>query len=1059
MKARFAEFVLDDAERQLLRAGTPVALEPKVFDCIALLVRQAGRLTTVERLRAELWPDVHVGPGALRRIINEARKALGDRGDAQALIRTRKGLGYVFTAEVVRDGALGGLSSAQREQAAPVTWPFVGRGHELALLRERLAAVGQGGLCFLAGEAGAGKTTLLAALRKTRTAPGLWLWGQCAAPEGLPAFWPFRELCEQIARDPELGAKLLPLHAAERRALTIVPELAGTRAAGTRVEAASAEERFEACTAFARVLARLSQEKPLFIVIEDVHWADDGSVLLLETLGRVAREQRIVVFASYRPEAVVVGKPLSALLARTSGREGVTSVELPPLSLDDLRSLLAAVRAPGSAAGAADRGAAPALRGGAAVVLQQQTGGNALLVHELVTHALATDSELDAQLPASLPHIVAQRVSALAPETQRLLGLCAVLGHEFSSSLLAGAAGTAVDAALRELEPALRAGLLQRGDDDPEQLRFTHALLGDALHAGLPAQIKQAHHRDALRAWKRMPDGPARSGALAVHAFFAGGSVPAAERRELCRRAGREAFEALAFDRAALHLGRAVRLLEDGDGSRQAAELTLLWARARWQSDDPMAEVERAFMQAAERARRAGAPVLFAEAAIGYAVGAESPLYFRSASRRPDALALVQEAFELLTRAGEPGAARDDDDHDDDERATEAELADLRHRLAATACWMRGEAGDLADFRAAARLALRCTPHDNSPFRQLSLLALRGVAEPERLEEHDERLLAAIQQLGLSLRQRIEAYVLWMAMCLNRGDLARYESAALEVERLAEQIPQPARFGRLGERISAYVAIPLCARVTSATVRGEFARAEQALAAVAEQAQRLGFARTPEGDNNVFYMLLQLLGYQGRCAALEPALDQHLRASPADAWRASVAKAQFALERGELEAARACYRPLRESGFRPVAGGELQLAKPETLVRIADLCSEIGDASDAAILYEKLLPRAPFCVHDGPLVCLGSYSRALGELARQLGRPDQAQEHLAAAMIMNQRVQHRPEQLRTRLALARVLLEQGRRTEAQAQLEAARNEARELAMAPMLALADRLASS
>ncbi|HMI90565.1 MAG TPA: AAA family ATPase, partial [Polyangiales bacterium] len=1010
----------------LLRAGTPVALEPKVFDCIELLVKQAGRLTTVERLRAELWPDVHVGPGALRRIINEARKALGDRGDAQALIRTRKGLGYVFTADVERDGALASTPPAPPATiSAASSWPFVGRSHELGLLRERLSA-GQGGLCLIAGEAGAGKSTLLAALRKS-SANGRWLSGQCAAPEGLPAFWPFRELAEQIAKDAELRARLLPLQPAERRALRVAPELAGARATGSRAGAVSAEERFEACAAFAKLLCRLSSTGPLFIAIEDVHWADDGSVLLLETIARAAREYPIVLFASYRPEAVAVGKPLSALLARASGRDGVATVELQPLTLDDLRELLGEVRHPGTGPGAAG-------------VLQQLTAGNALLVHELVSHALATDAAFDAELPASLPHIVAQRVSALPAATQRLLGLCAVLGRDFSSSLLAGAAGTAVDAVLDQLEPALRAGLLRRGDDDPEQLHFTHGLLGDALQAGLAGQLKQAHHRDALRAWKRMPDGPARSGALAVHAFFAGASVPAAERRELCKRAGREAFEALAFDRAALHLGRAVRLLEDGDDSRQAAELTLSWAKARWHADDPMGEVERAFMQAAERARRASMPALFAEAAIGYAVGGESTLYFRSASRRPDALSLVQEAFELLTSSDDP------------------ELEELRHRVAATACWMRGEAGELADFRKAAQLALRFAPKSAGPFRQLSIMALRSVAEPERVATTDAQFLAQIKRPGLSVRQRIEAYVLWMAVCLNRGDLMGYESTALEIERLAEQIPQPARFGRLGERLSAYVAIPLCSRVTAATVRGDFARAELALMAMAEHGQRLGIARTPEGDNNLFYMLLQLLGYQGRSAELEPLLDQHLRTSPSDQWRAAVAKAQFALERGDVEAARACYRPLRESGFRPIAGGELQLVKPETLVRIADVCSAVGDAEDAAVLYEKLLPRASFYAHDGPLVCLGSYSRPLAELALQRTRHAQAEQHFADALASNERLGHRPEHVRTRLGLARLLLATSRVQEAQRLIADAAAEARALSMPPMIALADRLAS-
>src|SRR4051812_13532679 len=100
VRLHFGEFVLDRGERVLVRGGIEQALEPKVFDCLALLVAHAGKLTSMEHLRATLWPDVSVGEGALRRVINEARKALGDTGTEQSLIRTRKGVGYVFVGDV-----------------------------------------------------------------------------------------------------------------------------------------------------------------------------------------------------------------------------------------------------------------------------------------------------------------------------------------------------------------------------------------------------------------------------------------------------------------------------------------------------------------------------------------------------------------------------------------------------------------------------------------------------------------------------------------------------------------------------------------------------------------------------------------------------------------------------------------------------------------------------------------------------------------------------------------------------------------------------------------------
>ncbi|MGD5241934.1 hypothetical protein QT886_22450, partial [Xanthomonas citri pv. citri] len=148
--------------------------------------------------------------------------------------------------------------------------------------------------------------------------------------------------------------------------------------------------------------------------------------------------------------------------------------------------------------------------------------GNALLIHEQVAHALTTSTGFDAQLPASLAHIVAQRVSLLPEATRKLLGQAAVLGHELNVAQLAALAGAPREQVLRELEPALREGVLRPVGEDPDQLRCRHALVGDALSASLPAQLRQDYHRDAFHAFQLAADRPSRSGELAVHAFLAG---------------------------------------------------------------------------------------------------------------------------------------------------------------------------------------------------------------------------------------------------------------------------------------------------------------------------------------------------------------------------------------------------------------------------------------------------------------------------------------------------------------------------------------------------------
>jgi DNA-binding winged helix-turn-helix (wHTH) protein len=99
----FGGFVLDVPNRLLLLDGVALPVEPKVYDCICILTDRAGQLVTTPELRAALWPSVHVGAGALRRVIAEVRKVLDRRADEPSLIHTRKKVGYVFVASVEPD--------------------------------------------------------------------------------------------------------------------------------------------------------------------------------------------------------------------------------------------------------------------------------------------------------------------------------------------------------------------------------------------------------------------------------------------------------------------------------------------------------------------------------------------------------------------------------------------------------------------------------------------------------------------------------------------------------------------------------------------------------------------------------------------------------------------------------------------------------------------------------------------------------------------------------------------------------------------------------------------
>jgi DNA-binding winged helix-turn-helix (wHTH) protein len=1071
VKLRFGEFQLDTAERVLRKGDVEVALEPKVFDCLALLLREPGRLCSMELLRGALWPDVRVGDGALRRVINDARKALGDSGDVQAVIRTRKGLGYCFVQPVVADSA-----SAPPGHAAVPDWPFVGRARELDTLRDWVASGQGGGLCLISGEAGAGKTSLLARFAAQDVEPACWFFGHCQATPGAPPFWPFRELARRLTRDSSLRARVFALASQYPGVQRLLPELASHAAAPIEPRRSEAETSFELCEAFAMLLSSLARSCPLRLAVEDIHWADDGSLAMLDAVARAARDQPLHVFATYRPEAVEAGSPLGRLIGRSTGRAGVLSLQLAPLGIEDLTTLCNELRLPTATQRAAPR-------------LLQLSGGNALYLHELLCHALATTtplvspwaasastqagsspvvarSDLDlgsagerplvqrlqrtlapspplgAALPSSLNHVVAERAASLPEATQLRLGQAAVLGNEFAIATLAEMAGASLAEISSQLEPALRAALLRGDASHPERLQFNHALIADALLSTLSTHQRQTYHRAALQALRAQPAAEGARAQLALHAFEAGDHVATPERRRLCEQAGRESLAALAFDRAALQLDRALQLTAADDHSVAAAELALSWAQARWHADAPEREIQAAFLHAAERARLAASPALLAEAAIGYAVGDEPALQVSMTALRPKAWELAEEAWQSLSSqapdlASWPGH--------------------IAYRLASALCWMRVAAGGPIGAQRAAQLALSLAPEAPEPRQQLGMLSLRTVAEPERALELAREILWRVQQPapGLPANQRIEFVAIAMDALLSSGDFAGWELGAGEIARLVELLRLP---DRAGARLSNYLGLHMCVPVLRAVVAGQLAEAEAHMLRMIEQAARLELRRTLAGDYGAFHMLLQLYGYLGRSRELEPLFEQALGSDPQAHWFAALFRTQFALEAGERTQADANFSRLRASGFRPLIGETAMLAKPETLLRTADACVEIGTQRDAQQIYDALLPHAHWCIVEG-LTCWGSASRPLAALAFQLERYADAERHCADALAMNQRLGHRPELVRTRLGLVRLLRALGRDAEARPLLAAARHEAADMRMTPLIALADRLAAS
>src|SRR5262249_35280666 len=117
MRYRFGDYTLDAEHYALHRGGTPVRLEPRVFNLVAYLVQHPGRTVTKEELREQLWPDQpFMSDDPLTNCVAQARKVLGDSGQVQRYIKTIHGRGYCFIAPVdVQPAAV----PAQRSPTTP----------------------------------------------------------------------------------------------------------------------------------------------------------------------------------------------------------------------------------------------------------------------------------------------------------------------------------------------------------------------------------------------------------------------------------------------------------------------------------------------------------------------------------------------------------------------------------------------------------------------------------------------------------------------------------------------------------------------------------------------------------------------------------------------------------------------------------------------------------------------------------------------------------------------------------------------------------------------------
>jgi DNA-binding CsgD family transcriptional regulator/tetratricopeptide (TPR) repeat protein len=868
---------------------------------------------------------------------------------------------------------------------------FVGRSVELGELRAALieALAGSSRAVLITGEPGIGKTALATRLAGEAEALSVPVrWGRGSESEGAPAFWPWIQIVrEQLLRSDPTNRKRL-----ERSAAPLYRMMPQLRRPDQRMRTApapagesaddSGEARFrlfDAVSSFVRVAAG---ERGLLVVLDDAHWADAPTLLLLRHLVRALGRDPVLFVVSFREEGVAPDGPVAAALADLAGGPEARWIRLQGLNRAELAQQLTAIVGPLAGEALADR-------------VHDATGGNPFFAAELarmlrsegrLASHVAFGSDQPLGLPPGVREVLQRRLDRLSVQSRRSLELASLVGTSFAAEFLARASGAEPERILGLLDEAVGAHLLAQVPQRPGWFCFPHALVRETLIEDLGAVDRLRHHRRIAqtleREWEETPvEGTNVMSRLASH-WQQAGDGPRAIR--YARIAALEANKQLGYEEAArlyrLALGQAATGGLDAAGR---CEVLLDLATAEYRCGN-VRRAMQAFVQAADLASRSGRLSLLAGA----------PLIVQDIGD-PQVNASVLRACEEVL-AGADGA----DGLDDVVRAQ------LLAQRAVALC----ESSRLEEALPDSQHAMELAEGSGDPALVAAVLPARhlALAGPDWTME---RLDLADQALGLARSMAAPIQELWARVWRTDafwelGDIASVDAEVERLASLAHSLRNPLAKWHV-QRFQA----------ARALIMGRY---EQA-AALSEEAT----AGLPRENFMAQLLHLVLMSAIDADRGESTWIDSHramLEAKPSTmAWSML---SWSLLSAGRRDAALAYYEQARGSLGRVPRDARWMV----TMVFLTEVSSQFEDHETAETCYRELLPfQDRFSASGGgSVVCQGSVALFLGMAAMTLGRFDASEGHLRHAIQRNAAVGARPWAARAELVLAELLRRHGR---------------------------------
>ena len=392
---------------------------------------------------------------------------------------------------------------------------LIGRDAEIAsLLDEADASAISGRALIVRGEAGIGKSALVSAFSDRAGATHTTLRGRCDELESHRPFGAFADVLGSLRR--EIGEERSDALIRRRE---ILRKLLEPTAHQTPIEGAA---RGQVAGSFLGVVDELMRERPLLITLEDLHWADEGSLELFGYLARKAPSRRLMLLGTARSE-VDLAHPLREVVAQLTAARALREMSLAPLDERGTRGLI------GQELGVAEEQASLAEL---AKIVYARCAGNPLFTEEVLRTLIATRRlrregnewrcarrDIEEAMPASIIDGVRGRMTRLDPLTQRFVAVASVAGDGFDVATIATVLEREAIDVLPALREAVTARLLVEGPD--ATVSFPHALLREAAGQTLLALERRLIHM-RIAELLEAGDPPQRRERIAYHFDKAG---------------------------------------------------------------------------------------------------------------------------------------------------------------------------------------------------------------------------------------------------------------------------------------------------------------------------------------------------------------------------------------------------------------------------------------------------------------------------------------------------------------------------------------------------------